>query len=285
MPELPEVETIVNDLQLELTGRRLVELLKADKTITGPAGAWRRLKGEKILRIWRRGKQIIIDLSGGRHIVIHLKMTGQLIWLPVNRRRLIVGGHPIIGVGETLPNKFTRVIWRLTGGTLFFNDVRKFGWWRLLSTAELLTSHNLLGDEPLTKQFSGSVLAARLAKKSRSAIKSALLDQTKVAGIGNIYADEALFLSKIKPTRLVGAISQAEWNDLAKNIKRVLRLSIKHRGTSFSDYRDAAGQVGNFINKLQVYGRTQAPCRVCQAPVKKMKLGGRGTHWCEICQK
>ena len=295
MPELPEVETIVRDLAATLPGTKIkaFKLLYAGAINVSLAQWRRRVVGQKIIKVWRRGKQLIFDLAGGEHIVIHLKMTGQLIWrhpstsLRAGRKqKMIVGGHPIIGVGQSLPNKFTRAIFYFTDGSqLFFNDVRKFGWLKITAADELAASFGRLGPEPLSPQFTGKKLQELLGTKARSKIKTALLDQTKIAGIGNIYDDEALWLSRIKPSRLVGQLRTKDWTALAKAIKQVLRLSIKHRGTSFSDYRDASGAQGNFIAKLKVYGRGGQSCPRCGRPLNKTKLAGRGTHWCSHCQK
>ncbi len=286
MPELPEVETIVRDLAPKLAGVKIksFKLLHRSLINVSPAVWGRRVVGQKIIKVWRRGKQIIFDLASGEHLVIHLKMTGQLILK--SHHKLIVGGHPIVGVGQDLPNKFTRAIFTFSdGGQLFFNDVRKFGWLRLHPASELTAKLARLGLEPLAGQLKGSQLAAIFKNKSKSQIKSALLDQTKIVGIGNIYADESLWLARIKPSRRVEAIKPKEWQALASAIQQVLKLSIKHRGTSFSDYRDASGAKGNYLSKLKVYGRAGQPCPRCGRPIKKTKLGGRGTHYCENCQK
>lgn len=281
MPELPEVETIVRDLNKYLPNKTIKETkILNKKTFLTPAKS---VVGRKIKKVWRRGKQIIIDLEGERHLIIHLKMTGQLIWKSATK--LVVGGHPIAGVGQDLPNKFTRVIFKLTGGELFFNDVRKFGYIKLVSDQELADISDNLGLEPLVKSFNAKKLKIALANKTKAKIKPALLDQTKIVGIGNIYADESLWLAKILPSRTVASLRDAEWTALAKAIVKVLRLSITHRGTSFSDYRDAQGSSGNFIKKLKVYGRGGAKCLKCGNALHKSKLGGRGTVWCSHCQK
>jgi formamidopyrimidine-DNA glycosylase len=282
MPELPEVETIVRDLAKYLPGETIKEIKVLNKK------TWlkksRLAVGQKIKRVWRRGKQVIIDLSGDKHLIIHLKMTGQLIWQ--KKKTMVVGGHPIAGAGQDLPNKFTRVIFKLSDGSqLFFNDVRKFGYIKLVSDKDLAKILAGLGLEPLAKGFNDKKLKTALAGKSKAKIKPALLDQTKVAGIGNIYADESLWLARILPDRLVASLQDKDWTDLAKAIVKVLRLSITHRGTSFSNYRDAQGSAGNFIKKLKVYGRHQEACRRCGNIIKKAKLGGRGTHWCAQCQR
>lgn len=286
MPELPEVETIVRDLNKYLPGKVIKSFqLFNKKTINLSLAVWRRqVVGVKITKVWRRGKQIIIDLVGDKHLVIHLKMTGQLIWC--GKHDLVVGGHPIVGVGEELPNKFTRAVFSLSdGGELYFNDVRKFGYIKLVSAKELDIALTRLGLEPLAKSFNDKKLKLALANSPKAKIKPALLDQTKVVGIGNIYADESLWRAGILPSRIVASLKDAEWKVLAKAIVGVLKLSITHRGTSFSNYRDAQGSSGNFIKKLKVYGRGGKECLKCGKILHKSKLGGRGTVWCEHCQR
>lgn len=290
MPELPEVETIVRDLAKYLPHKTIKEIKVLNKKTF--LGSPRLVTGKTIKQVSRRGKQIVIDLTNDRHLVIHLKMTGQLIWRPSTllktrgKKNLIIGGHPITGVGEELPNKFTRVIFKISdGGELFFNDIRKFGYIKLVSTKELENIFGRLGLEPLLKGFNGKKLKLVLASKPKTKIKSALLDQTKVVGIGNIYADESLWLAKILPSRTVASLKDAQWKALVKAIVGVLKLSISHRGTSFSNYRDAQGSSGNFIKKLKVYGRGGQGCPRCGKILSKGKLGGRGTVWCAKCQK
>jgi len=286
MPELPEVETIARDLSPRLVNLKISQVrVLVGRLVNLPVRQWeKRLIGKKIKKVWRRGKHIIFDLSDGEHLVIHLKMTGQLIWR--GRRALVVGGHPIVGVGQKLPNRFSRVVFAFSDGSrLFFNDVRKFGWLKILSTDDLQTLLAKLGPEPLAGGLTAARLHELLAGKARSRLKTALLDQSKMAGLGNIYVDEVLFASHLRPDRPVASVKPTEWLALAAAIKRVLRLAIKHRGTSFSDYRDAQGEKGNFLKYLQVYGRSGQNCRHCGRPLNKTKLNGRGTHWCERCQK
>jgi formamidopyrimidine-DNA glycosylase len=282
MPELPEVETIVRDLAKYLPHKTIKELKVLNKKTF--LGSPKLATGKTIKQVSRRGKQIIIDLTNDRHLVIHLKMTGQLIWR--SKKDLIIGGHPITGVGEELPNKFTRVIFKISDGSeLFFNDIRKFGYIKLVSGSELEIIFARLGLEPLLNNFNDKKLKLVLASKPKSKIKSALLDQTKVVGIGNIYADESLWLAKILPSRTVASLKDSEWAALARAIVKILQSSISHRGTSFSNYRDAQGSSGNFIKKLKVYGRGGAKCLKCKNILSKSKLGGRGTVWCSHCQK
>lgn len=286
MPELPEVETIVRDLAVNLTGTIIKDTTVFNAgSLNVSEKIWRRrVIGQKIKRVWRRGKQAIFDLSGGEHIVIHLKMTGQLIYKQKNR--IVVGGHPIVGLVSVLPNKFSRVVVVFNDGArLFFNDVRKFGWLKILTAAELSEQFAKLGVEPLDRSFTAGKLQAILQRKPKTKLKAALLDQANLVGLGNIYVDESLWLSGLKPSKQVAAMRSADWLRLTAAIKKVLRLSIKYRGTSFSDYRDATGSKGNFLSKLKVYGRANQTCVKCGRLIVKTRLVGRGTHWCEKCQK
>lgn len=226
-------------------------------------------------------------------------MTGQLVLKGVGHG-LVAGGHPIVGpanggtgagpapqhAGPALPNKFSRAVFKFSDGSkLFFNDVRRFGWLKFLSRAGLDKEYRSLGVEPLTREFSLEKFKEILKRKKNTTIKQALFDQKYLAGIGNIYADESLFAARIKPQRKARSLKPAEIKKLWLSIRKILKLAIRHRGTSFSDYRDSRGQPGNFIKYLKVYGRAGSPCRVCGRPVKKSRLGGRGTHWCGHCQK
>ncbi len=200
----------------------------------------------------------------------------------------IIGGHPQAGGADHLPNKFTRVQLDFSDGSvLFFNDLRKFGWMKLLSAEEakkVLASHGL---EPLEKGFDAKKLAEIFRRYPRRPVKQILMDQSLIAGIGNIYADESCFATGVLPTRPVGQITPAEIKSLAQNIRKILRLSISKKGTSFSDYLDSDGTPGGFVPHLKVYGRAGKKCRrqKCHGIVKKIKMGGRGTHFCEKCQK
>jgi len=284
MPELPEVQTIVSNLNRRLKNKKIASLKSLDgKVWRLSKNDLRRLLGRPVKAVRRRAKMIIIDL-GGDVLLVHLKMTGQLVFK--SGRALIAGGHPIIGQGKKLPNKFTRVIFDFSdGGKLYFNDVRRFGWIRLLAAPEFLKLDRGLGVEPLSKKFTLAYFAKALAGRKSTTVKQALLEQKHVSGIGNIYADEALFAAGIKPFRRVKTLKPAEIKKLYLAIPKILKLAIKYRGTSFSDYVDARGQAGNFVKYLKVYGRAGERCKRCPGRVKKTKLAGRGTHWCDVCQK
>jgi formamidopyrimidine-DNA glycosylase len=199
---------------------------------------------------------------------------------------VVVGGHPQPGGLNNLPNSFTRLILSFHDGSkLFFNDMRKFGWVRLaddVTISKLFAAH---GPEPLSKDFSLSYFQTLLQRFSKRPIKQILLDQSLIAGIGNIYADEACFMAKILPTRLAGKIKETEAAKLHQAIIQVLKLSIAKHGTSSKNYVRGNGQPGGFVPYLQVYGRAKDPCLVCKRPIEKIKLVGRGTHFCPHCQK
>ncbi len=284
MPELPEVETIVRDLEKKLRHKKITGLESLDiKVFQLTPGQVKKIIGKKIKEVRRRAKMIIIDL-GDDFLVIHLKMTGQLVLK--TRSGLIAGGHPIINAGNELPNKFTRVIFKFSGANaLFFNDVRRFGWIRLISKDDFLKLDKSFGAEPLAPGFTLEYFKRALSGKKKTSIKQALLEQGLIAGIGNIYADEALFLAGLRPFRRVKSLKSKEMEKLWRVIPGLLKKAIKYRGTSFSDYVDALGRRGNFIKFLRVYGRAGEKCFRCGGAVEKMKLGGRSTHWCGRCQK
>jgi len=298
MPEMPEVETIRRDLDAALAGRRIASVkLIYPKTAKYPAAFFvRALVGAKIKQVSRRGKLLIISLSArGKkeaiYLLIHLKMTGQLIYLSGAKR--LAGGHSLKAksssleeaAGGALPNRHTRAVFAFQGGgRLFFNDLRKFGYLKLASQAELDSLLSLgYGPEPLTKEFNLAALKKALAGR-KIKIKAALLIQPLVAGLGNIYADEALFASGINPERLAGSLKEGELKKLHGAINRVVGKAIEFRGTTFSDYRDSKGKQGNFSRFLKVYGRAGEPCYRCRRPISKKKLGGRSAHFCSTCQ-
>ena len=283
MPELPEVETIVRDLNDYLVNKKIktVEVLNLGSINQKPAVFKKNLEGQKITKLYRRAKNIVAQVNQD-YLVIHLKMTGQLVWR--TGQTTLAGGHPIVNVGQELPNKFTRAVLKFSGGTLYFNDVRKFGWLRIMTPEELATYLGRFGVEPLEDTFSLEYLKSALAKRKIN-IKAALLDQSQIAGLGNIYVDEALWASGIAPTRAANSLKLVELKKFHKAIIDVLSLSISKRGTSFNNYRDANGERGQNMKFLQVYGRAGESCQKCKRPIKKMRLAGRGTHWCDHCQK
>lgn len=300
MPELPEVETLRRELSRAVKGKKIKSLAVFEPKTIRPLSVKilsTLIVGQKIFDLSRRAKILFIDLSDGHHLAVHLKMTGQLIFVPCPPSRLVggrratkgrpvVGGHPQKGGLDNLPNKFTRLAITFSDqSVLYFNDMRKFGWVRHVPGHEREAMLGRVGVEPLSREFTAELFFGFLQRYPKRNIKQLLLDQTLVAGIGNIYADESLFMSGILPITRAGEIKRARADKLHRAIIDVLKLSIKKKGTSFRDYKRADGTPGGFVPHLLVYGREGQPCKKCQRPIKKNRTAGRGTHFCDKCQK
>ncbi len=285
MPELPEVETIASDLNAALRGQTIsvVRRLGVRSVITSSWPAFSRvMRGAKVRRIFRRAKMLVIETPAGL-VVIHLKMTGQLIYISKNIK--LAGGHPILSTGVDVPNKHSRLVFEFKGGgRLYFNDLRKFGWVRLMSAEQFAETERGVGIEPLGPDFSLAFFKNMLQSRGGTTIKAVLLDQKKLAGLGNIYVDEALFDSRIKPDRRVATLTPAEIKRLQAAIPKILRHSIAQRGTTFRNFTDADGLKGSYMSFLKVYGRQGKPCRRCGTILHKIRVAGRGTHFCPRCQ-
>jgi formamidopyrimidine-DNA glycosylase len=294
MPELPEVETIKRDLEKNLVGKKIEAVeVKVAKLINVSVDEFRKLIiGKKVVDVERRAKILIIELNSGNNLLVHLKMTGQLILRippsvpPIRGKfKVVGGGHPIASVDQ-LPNRFSHLIFTFSDNSqLFFNDVRKFGWIKVLSNKEVNKELEKFGIEPLSKNFTLKEFREILQKFPKRKIKQLLLDQSLIAGIGNIYADESCFYAGILPTRAARTLKEEEIKKLHTGIKKILKLSINKRGTSAENYVDAFGRQGGFVPYLKVYGRRGQKCKRCGGVIKKIKLNGRGTHFCEKCQK
>jgi len=285
MPELPEVETIKRILEKVIVGKTIknIEVRKA-KIFQGDL---QEVIGRKIEGIERRGKMLIIKLSGDKALVVHFKLTGQMIWVPQIGKSVTVG-HPIPFAGEQLPAKTTHVIFEIDGGRLFYNDLRQFGWIKIVQSSKLKVQSELekLGVEPFAKEFTVEYLKRIFSRTSRP-IKLVLMDQTKIAGVGNIYANEALFEAGILPTKPAKQLDNKEIEQLRKSIIKVLEEGIKHGGSSTKDeaYIKPTGEPGSYQQHFRVYQRAGEKCRKCGATIKRINLGGRGTFWCSKCQK
>lgn len=288
MPELPEVETVVRGLGQYLPG----QTIKNVEIIVSRSFLWSTslpnpnvIMGLKVLSLSRRGKGIIIHLSKGYCLLIHLKMTGQLIYVDKSAR--LNFGHPDANFITSMPSRHTRVWFQLSKGKLYFNDQRLFGWVKL-THEDLLDQDPFLkklGPEPFTEEFNPEMLYSTTQRRPKATIKSIILDQSVVTGVGNIYADEALFLAGIRPTRTGASITKPEATKLTKAIKDVLKKGIKYSGTSMSHYRTGEGAQGKMQNYLNMYGRKDLPCPTCGKPIHKIRVAGRGTHFCPNCQK
>ncbi|MFH2062758.1 MAG: bifunctional DNA-formamidopyrimidine glycosylase/DNA-(apurinic or apyrimidinic site) lyase [bacterium] len=275
MPELPEVETVRRQLERAVVGRRIssVEVRFAGRLNLSARRFADCLTGRRIESVGRRAKLLLIGLSGGDTLVVHLKMTGRML--------LVEPDHE--------PGRHTHVVFRLSGGkVMFFDDLRKFGFLRVCRTDEL--ERKVLGPlgygpEPMGKDFILDGFAACLKAHSRAAIKPLLLSQKCVVGVGNIYSDESLWRAGIRPGRAAGKLRPDEVRSLFEAVRHVLRRSIRIGGTSVDSYRDAHGRRGGYERELEAYGREGQPCSRCGGSIRKVRLGGRGTHYCPSCQK
>jgi len=294
MPELPEVEIIRRGLNRLLPGRRIVSVTH-DTPKSFPnakADVEQFLIGATVKDVRRRAKVLIIELDSKYSLVIHLKMTGQLVYVKEQFSHKGEGrfgaGHPNSSLVGKLPDKSTRVTFTLDNSAqLFFNDQRKFGWIRLIPTAEVtnIDFFKKIGPEPLTSDFTSRAFRERLLKRPNTSIKAALLDQSVIAGVGNIYADESLWGAKIHPTTFVRAVSKQKLNDLYNKLRYVLELSIKKGGSTDRNYVDSAGKKGSYLNFARVFRREDLDCQRCGTTIAKLRVAGRGTHICPNCQK
>ncbi len=286
MPELPEVETLRRELTSKIIGKTIKGIeVDTAKLINVPLKVLnQKIKNQKIKSVSRRAKVLIWGLTNGFNLLIHLKLTGQLVFRSTKGKHS-VGGHPINNLGE-LPNKFTHIIFNFTDGSrLFFNDIRKFGWLKLLNQEQLTKELAGYGVEPLSQEFTLIKFKEILKKRPKAKIKQVLLDQKLISGIGNIYADESCFYAKIKPTRIIKTLKEKEIKDLYQGIKKILKFAVNKKGTSSDTYVQLDGSPGGMEKYLKVYGRAGEKCLRCGGVVKKIKLNGRGTSFCEKCQK
>jgi formamidopyrimidine-DNA glycosylase len=272
MPELPEVETIRRQLAPHLEGRTVerAEILDARWTRPlDPANTERELSGVLIRSVGRRGKYLDLALSGGRHLLVHLRMTGTLLFDPA------------------LEPAHTRVRFHLDAGhRLLYVDPRRFGTGHLVHGAAARDAYlaSRLGAEPFSAEFSTSYLR-RAARGRRAPIKAFLLDQRRIAGVGNIYADEALFRAGIHPLRPAGSLTSAQWQRLHASIEEVLTAGIDSQGATIDDFRHVDGARGSFQDLFRVHRRAGLPCPVCGRTIRKIVAAGRGTYVCERCQR
>lgn len=288
MPELPEVETIRLGLQRLLPGR--VILSEEHDTAKGFPNADEQVKqfliGATIAEVDRRGKGLIIKLTNDYALIVHLKMTGQLVFR-TKQGEGFGGGHPTDSLIGSLPDKSTRVTLTFTDGShLFFNDQRKFGWMRLIPQAEVAEESFFakLGPEALADDFTFAIFRERIQRRRRTSIKAAILDQSVLAGVGNIYADEGLFAARIHPATLVQDVSPLKLKRLYMGLREVMHLSISLGGSSDKNYIDAEGNKGSYLTFAKVFRREGKPCERCGHPIEKIRVAGRGTHICPHCQ-
>ena len=292
MPELPEVETVRRDLNQHLIGQCFLKVDIYNFKNIAPSAIFlaENLINLKIKEISRRGKLLIFNFyKSDLKLLVHLKMTGQLIYQDENS--ILAGGHSLSessineSIGGDLPNRFTRVVFTLSSSKLYYNDLRKFGYFKLIKEEELNRILKIAyGPEPADKEFNDKFFIS-LLKRHKTSIKALLLKQEAIAGLGNIYVDEALFSANIKPSRIANTIKKAEAIKLRKAIIRIIKKAIEMRGTTFSNYVDGKGKKGNFSDYLKVFNRQNQNCFICKEKIEKVKLAGRGTHYCPKCQK
>jgi formamidopyrimidine-DNA glycosylase len=273
LPELPEVETVVRSIAPHLVGQTIREAQVFSRRVTRGdfALTTSKLTGALIDTVRRRGKQIFIELDRGV-LYIHLGMTGKLLWVP----------HGFPHEREPKPNtgKYTRAILYFDTATLLYDDVRQFGRFEFYEEPpEILTR---VGPDALTISFDDFF---KRLKRHHGHIKPLLLNQTFIGGVGNIYADESLFAAQIHPRTPADRLSKVRAEKLFTNLIEILNLAIRHRGSSISDYVDAAGARGDFQQHHSVYGRDGQPCSRCGSPIRRIVLGQRGTHYCPRCQR
>lgn len=319
MPELPEVETVRRGLAELLPGRVVARTAVFDSPKSfpnAPADVEQFLYGARVTAVRRRAKVLMIDLDTRYTLVVHLKMTGQLVFRQSSRHSARVfpkksrgprkvaqdffadtareiddfaGGHPNDSLIGALPDRSTRVQIDFTDESrLFFNDQRKFGWVKLLPTDEVknLPFMQKVGPEPLDETTRAEDFIQRIRRRQNSMIKPAFLDQAVIAGVGNIYADEALWAARIHPQTRVKNVSDQQLNTLFNELRRILQLSIDQGGSTDKNYVDAEGRKGNYLTFAHVFRREGQAChRHPDQEVIKLKVGGRGTHVCPVCQK
>ncbi len=285
MPELPEVETIKRGLEQLIIRMEIDKVdVRLAKMVHGNPDS---VTGGTIIRVNRRGKGLLIDLDNGYSLAIHVKMTGQLIFRGFGA---VKNFHPTVTAPSDLPNKYTHVIFSLRTkneeqrAKLFYNDIRQFGWIKIVKTveAENLPFFSALGPEPLsslTFEHFNTILL-----RSRSPIKQVLMDQSRMAGIGNIYANDALFLAGIHPLRPANNLTEDESRKLFAAVESVLREGIRSGGASEENFVNAIGEKGFYQEKFLVYKQTGKPCKNCGTPIERIVLGGRGTFLCSVCQ-
>ncbi|MCX6809736.1 MAG: bifunctional DNA-formamidopyrimidine glycosylase/DNA-(apurinic or apyrimidinic site) lyase [Candidatus Berkelbacteria bacterium] len=281
MPELPEVETIVGGLKGFLIGQKISSIKFLDRKRF--VGDEKKIIGQKILDIKRRAKLIIIKLENNQNIVIHLKMTGQLIFKDKTHR--IAGGHQSRELFIEVPNIHTRIIFDLSGGgKLFYNDLIRYGTIRVLKDDEVdKMTKGEFGPEPFSDEFNKEYLSMIAQKNKSSNIKKILMDQALIAGVGNIYANEALYLAGIDPSRKSASLSEGEISSLYNAILQSLKLGVKQQGASIRNYVNHEGKKGTMQNYFKVYDKAGQKCD-CGGLVKKIQLNGRGTYYCPACQ-
>jgi len=288
MPELPEIEVTIRGLKNKILNRKIEDVWTDFKKMVKKPKDFeqfeKEIKGKKIKKVWRRGKNILLDLSDNKTLLIHQKLTGHLLlgkWEKINNK-----WQPPPGPLSEKINTYIHLLFTLDNGEMLaLSDLRKFAKIELWDTEELKKSKQIetLGLEPLDKSFTFSRFKEAL-KGQKKKIKQVLMDQTVIAGIGNIYSDEILFEAKVYPFKLANKLSEKELREIYRAIKKILPLAIKLCGESISDYRTLSGEPGFFDKARKVYHREGEKCSRCGTIIKRVKIGGRSAHFCPKCQ-
>lgn len=284
MPELPEVEVIRRGLQRLLNTKIMRVEVKEKKAFIGDPQV---ILNTKITQVGRRGKALIIDFENEMSMMIHLRMTGQVIWREGNAGgEDFAGGHPTDDFFAELPNRMTRVVFEFDKGKLFFNDQRKFGFVKVMKTAELAEDWFLASLAPEPTEMKAEEFYQRLQRHGKANVKAMVLNQKVIAGVGNIYADEGLFFAGVHPERRAGTLTRAEAKQLLEGFVTVMAKSIELGGSTMATYVNAEGKKGDYLTAFaEVFGRQGQKCRRCGGEIKKIRVAGRGTHVCDGCQK
>ncbi len=284
MPELPEVETLRSELARSLPGRTIVGVdLRLPKIfVAADGGGPEALVERTVLQLRRRAKFLIVELSQNATLVFHLRLAGQLVHRDATGSTLAQGGHPVPAWGAPLPHKSTHMIFTLDdASTLYLTDIRQFGrvWCMPPSDVEPLLDRARLGPEPLDPAFTVDVLAGRLARRPRALLKPLLLDQSVIGGVGNIYADEIIFVARLRPDTLAGEIDRAGLDRLHRAIRSVLEFAVQYGVARILNGIAASG-----CDFPKVHGRAGTPCPRCGTTIVKTRFAGRGTYTCPTCQ-
>ncbi len=287
MPELPEVETIRRQLKRKIIGKTIAKIeVFRDKSVTHDLNFSNKLSKKIFSDIDRVGKLMIFSFVGESDLFLlaHLRMTGQFFFVE-DDDVTVGGGHSVSSSDLILPGRHTRVSFTFTdNSTLYFNDMRLFGYMKLATAKEVKNARSRFGQEPIASGFNTSLFIEKIRKR-KTPIKAILLDQSLIAGLGNIYVDEALWRAEVSPFREANKVTKAEVLLLIKASGDVMNESIKVGGTTFQSFKDVDGDAGNFIKFLQVFGRQGKSCERCSDIIIKIRCAGRGTHYCPTCQK